>query len=572
MIRIPIPAWLQPAVAWIAILRDYMTAREKAVLTVLLLVLITSAVFSVTGYVRRNSHIVPEAGGGYVEAAVGQPRYINPILASASDLDLDLTSLVYSPLFKLNNNFEIAPSLATHYETSEDQLTYTIYLRPGVKWHDGQPFTADDVIFTIRSIQTPDYGSPLQSSFQGVTADKVDDMTIQFKLTQPYAPFLNNLTIGIAPKHVWESITPKNAALAEQMLKPVGTGSFKFSEIVTRRRTGEITSYQLVRNEEYFGPKPHLDEITFVFFPTQQEATAALLANNVDGVGFLPLTSTADVNSRSALRIRRILLPQYFGLFFNEIKNETLGNAGVRSALALATDRQAIIDQALHGYAKPLHAPIPSGVYDFNDNFPSPVHDPEIAKQNLEEAGWKDENADGVREKDGKNLEVTITTTDWAEFVATAELLKTQWEAVGARVNIQSFGAGVIQQTVVGPRDYEILLYGEILAIDPDPYPFWHSTQTRSPGLNLALVKDTQIDKLLETARKTSNKDEREASYVKFQERFLDLNPAIILYQPYYLVAHHRSVRGQTVEYVNLPSGRFNDIENWHVNVKRVWN
>jgi len=572
MASIPTPRWLRSIREWILLLNEHMTAREKAFLSFLTIVLIVSAVFSVVGFVQRNSHLVPQTGGTYTEAAVGEPRHINPILAGANDLDLDVTKLVFSSLVTLDNDFNLQPDLATSFEVSEDGLIYTFHLREDVKWHDGEPFTAQDVVFTIRSIQTPDYGSPLESSFQGVTIEATDEKTVVLKLKQPYAPFLNNLTVGIVPKHVWESIAPKNASLAEQMLKPIGTGPFEFAELVTRRKTGEITSFKTVRNEEYYGQTPYLNEFTFLFFPSQEEATQALTAGNVDGLGFLPLSDASDINSRTAINSRRLLLPQTFGLFFNEVNNEILGNVGVRAALSLATDREEITTKALKGEAEPLHAPIPSGTFDFSDEFGEPSFDPETAKQNLEESDWKDEDGDGIREKDGERLEVAITTTDWPEFIETAELIKEQWGKIGVAVNIESYGAGVIQQTIVGPRDYEILLYGEILAADPDPYPFWHSTQTRNPGLNLSLFKDKNVDKLLEEARRTIDFNERREKYAEFQQIFLDLNPAIILYQPYYLFAHHRDVRGFTIDNVNLPSSRFNDVENWHVNVKRVWN
>ncbi|MGH9857838.1 MAG: ABC transporter substrate-binding protein, partial [Acidobacteriota bacterium] len=468
--------------------------------------------------------------------------------------------------------YEIEPDLATGYELSADNLVYTIHLREGVQWHDEQPFTADDVVFTIRSIQTPEYGSPLESSFQGVLVEKIDDHTVRFSLKQSYAPFLTNLTVGIVPKHVWEQIPPGNASLAEQMLKPIGTGPFKFAELTTRRRTGEVTAFQAIRNEAYYGQKPYLDEIIFTFFPTHEEASRAFVTGKTDGLGFLQLSQAQDVKSRSSLSLHRLLLPQYFGLFFNEIRNEALGDAGVRSALALATDRRQVIEQALEGEAREAVGPIPEALFDFGEELTKSTFDPETAKQNLEDAGWRDANSDGVREKDGKELRVTITTTDWPEYVKTAEVVKDQWQAIGVGVEVESFGAGVIQQTIVGPREYEVLLYGEILSIDPDPYPFWHSTQTRSPGLNLSLFKDERTDKILEDARRTHQLDQRQELYKEFHQRFMELHPAVILYQPYYLFATRGGVRGNTMEKTNLPASRFNDIENWHVNTKRVWN
>lgn len=549
----------------------HMTAREKAAFVGLALIFLTSAILSITGYIGRHTQLMPESGGSYREAAVGQPRYLNPILASTSDLDLDITRLVYSSLFKLDRHLELENDLASSYEVSADQKTYTVKLRDDVTWHDGDPFTADDVVFTIRSIQTPDYASPLQSSFQGVEVAKVDDHTVRFTLQQPYALFLTSLTVGIAPEHVWEDIPPKNASLAEQILKPIGTGPFKFSEITTRRKTGDITGLKLVRSDAYYQASPYLNEIIFTFYPTHEEAVQALTASQVDGVSFLPLQLSEDIKWRASFVTHRLLIPQYFALFFNQNKNEILTDAGVRSALALAVDRDTIVKEALHGEADALHLPIPPGVFAYHQEFGSPKYDPETAKQNLEDGGWQDSDGDGIREKNDKRLHIKITTTDWPEYIRTAELIQQQWLSIGVETEIESLGAGTIQQTAVRPREYEALLFGEILPAQPDPYPFWHSTQTRSPGLNLALFKDTAVDKLLEEARKEPNPNVRRDKYITFQEKILDLTPAIILYRPYYLFTHKSKVHGVEIKHGDLPASRFNHVELWHVKTKRVW-
>lgn len=548
-----------------------MSRREKTAFATLGIIVVISLIFSITGYTRRHTILTPESGGVYREAAVGQPRYLNPILASTSDLDLDITRLVYSSLFKLNKNLELENDLATSLEISPDQKTYTVELRSDITWHDGAPFTADDVVFTIRSIQTPDYGSPLQSSFQGVEIEKVGDHAVRFTLEQPYALFATNLTVGIAPQHVWESIPPKNASLAEQILKPVGTGPFQFSEITTRRKTGDITGLTLTRNDKYYHDKPYLDEIIFTFFPTHEEAVQALAGSQADGVSFLPLQRAGDIKWRASYTVHRLLIPQYFALFFNQNKNELLADAGLRSSLAIATDRKAIVQEALGDEGDVLHLPIPPGIFAYHEEFGEAAFDPEAAKQNLEDAGWRDADGDGIREKENKRLHLKITTTDWPEYIRTAELIQQQWLSIGVETEIESLGAGTIQQTAVRPRDYEVLLFGEILPAQPDPYPFWHSTQTRSPGLNLALFKDQAVDKLLEEARKEPDQNKRREKYIAFQEKILDLNPAIILYRPYYLFAQKSKVRGVEIQHGDLPASRFNHVEKWHVRTKRVW-
>lgn len=562
---------LQQANIWIRNVVAHMSTREKAILTSLVVVMGISLAMSISGYVSRNSTLVAQEGGAYTEAMVGQPRYLNPILSSSSDIDLDITRVIYSSLFRLDTNLALQNDLADNVEISSDGKTYTVHMRNNATWHDGMPVTAEDVLFTIRSIQTPEYASPLASAFQGVIVEKVDDYTMRFALQKtPYAPFLSSLTVGIAPKHVWENVPPRNAGLAEQQLKPVGSGPFKFQELVTKKKTGEITSITLTKNDSYYATKPYLSGITFTFFNTHEEALDALTAGQVDGVGYVPTSLLDSISHRASLIAHKLLLPQYFGLFFNETKNPILNNKGVRSALDLATDRQQIIQQALHGNGEGVSLPIPPGLFSFPD-INGPSFDPEKAKQNLEEAGWK-VGSDGIREKDGKKLAITITTTDWPEYIQTAELLKTQWKNVGVDVTTKSLGTGIIQQTIVGPRDYEILLYGENLSADPDPYPFWHSTQAKSPGLNLSLLADKEIDKLLEDARTSIDPEKRRESLRTFTQRFLDIHPAIILYRPHYLFVQHQRVRGQGMTQGSLPSDRFNDITNWHVRVQRMWN
>ncbi len=556
---------------WAIRLYEQMSATERVVLAWLIALMFVSAIWFVIGYIGRNTELIAETGGIYSEAAVGQPRNVNPILAGANDLDVDISRLVYSSLFKLDGKLQLQKDLATDITISEDQKTYIVNLRTDVNWHDGQLLSADDVVFTIRSIQTPSYGSPLLSAFESVTIEKVDAHTVKFTLVEPYAPFISSLTVGIVPEHVWKNIAPENATLAEQMLKPIGSGPYRFLEIKTRRKTGEITEFNLVRNDAYYGTRPFIDEVHYRFFTNYDDSLKAIIAGEVDGLGFLPLQLRDELERRSSLIVQRLNLPQYFSLFFNQQDSTILADAGIRNALALAIDRTEIVNEALNGEGEPLHLPIPPGIFGFNDELSAPIFDLEAAKRELDEAGWQDVDGDGIREKNDQRLHLKITTTDWPEYVHTAEVIQKQWLKVGAETEIEHFGAGTIQQTIIRPRDYEILLFGEILSSIPDPYPFWHSTQTRSPGLNFSLFKNKEVDKLLEEARKTPNEDERREKYKAFQGIILDIKPALILYRPLYLFGTSKKVRGINPDLAALPADRFNNISQWHVKVKRVW-
>ncbi len=313
---VKLPAWAQR-------MNEQFTTTERVLLAWLVVLLVISGILTIVGLVERNTQLIAEDGGTYSEAAVGQPRFINPVLAGTNDIDLDISRLVYSSLFQYDNELTLQNDLATGYEISENGKTYTVNIRSDVAWHDGVPLTAADVVFTIRSIQTPEYGSPLATDFSGVTVSSPDDSTIVFTLEEPYAPFLSSLTVGVMPQHVWEDIAPANAALAEQTLRPVGSGPYQFAELKTRRKTGEVTEFVLARNEAYYGPHQYLAGISFTFFPTHEEALKAFAAGEVDGFGFLPL-QLRDRADRSSAQVHRLLLPQYFGLFFNQENNSLL--------------------------------------------------------------------------------------------------------------------------------------------------------------------------------------------------------------------------------------------------------
>ncbi|MDP3685629.1 MAG: peptide ABC transporter substrate-binding protein, partial [bacterium] len=366
-------------------------------------------------------------------------------------------------------------------------------------------------------------------------------------------------------------VPPQGIALAEYVLRPIGTGPFKFEKLKRAEFSGEIREYQLGRNPNYHGSAPLLDALLFRFFPTADDLSRALRQGEIESVNFLPPSLVRDAERLSAVAVKRLRLPQYFAVFFNQTKQSAFGDLVVRQALTAAADRDAIIRDALHGEGVRADAPIPQGSIGHASDLATIPFDPEKAKRELEEAGWKDSDGDGIREKDGTVLRFTLSTTDWPEYVRTAQLLADQWRTIGADVSVQPATVGTMQAEILRPRNYEALLYGEVLGVDPDPYPFWHSTQTRDPGVNLALFKDRETDKLLEEARKTTEAEKRAAIYRKFQERIVSEAPALFLYSPTYAYAVPRRLGGTFLESSPLPSDRFAAVETWYVKTKRIW-
>ena len=511
----------------------------------------------------------PDYQGEYSEALAGEPRYINPILCQTNDVDSDLSQLVYSGLMKLNHKGELINDLAERYEISEDRLSYIFYLKQGVKWHDSKELNADDVIFTVQSVQNPDLNSPLRINWKGVRIEKVDDYAVKFILKNAYSPFLNNLTFGILPKHLWEFIGANNFLLAQYNFKPIGSGPFKFKNFVKNGK-GKIELIKLEANENYYFKKPYLESVTFRFYPGEEEALAAFNRKETLGINYLSPKNQEKIAALSSAKIYHLDIPRYFAVFFNQTKSKALADKTVRLALSYAVDKNKLIDQILFGQGEAVETPIPRSLLGYNPN--TKIYDfaPEHANNILEAAGWI-KNEEGIREKEEVKLEFTLATTEWPELAETAEILKEQWEQAGAKVELKILPAGEIQQDYIRPREYEALLFGEVLNYDPDPFAFWHSSQKKDPGLNLALYDNPETDTLLEEARKITDQNSRIEKYQKFQELLIGDAPAIFLYSPHYLYVHNQSVQGAELDNIVIPSNRFNEVENWFVKTKRVW-
>ena len=556
-----------------------MPSRERWLIRGLIFVLVASIVVLIGNVYLSKTELRPKLGGQYKEGILGQPRFINPILAETNDADRDLVQIVYSSLFKYDHQGNLIPDLVRIYKISEDGLTYNISLKKNVLWHNGESLTADDVIFTIKSIQDPENKSPLKNNWQGVEIEKIDDFTFNLKLRNIYAPFLHNLTIGILPKHLWAGISAQNLPLAEYNLKPVGSGPYQFKKY-EKDKNGKIELIELSLNENYYllpsqdpFQGPFIESLVFKFYSTQTDLLNAYKTRKVDGLSFLSTTNKSKI--RNSLNIHQIDLPAYYAIFFNQTENKALADKTVRQALAYATNKEEIIDQVLSKEGKVADSPLLPGWLGYSSE--TKVYDfaLEHAQNILEAEEWKDTDGDGVREKEIDNeqvkLEINLLTTDWPELSQTAELIKEQWEKIGVLVNLEIVDAIAIQQEYIRPRQYQALLFGEVLSADPDPFAFWHSSQSNDPGLNLALYKNSEVDKLLQDARQTLNQEERIQKYTEFQRILNDDLPAIFLYSSTYLYPVNKKVKGIFIEKLAQPSYRFSQIENWYIKTTRIW-
>lgn len=543
--------------------RQFAMIRRFALIWVALVVVCGFGLIVQTRHlVAQGSVLRPLAGGQYTEAVVGQVKTVNPILPDNS-ASADAVKLVFSGLTKFTAGGELEGDLATDWKVSEDGKAYTFHLRHNVVWHDGVPFTSQDVLFTLAAIQNPDTRSPLALSWQGVKVDAPDDFTVVFSLPKPYTPFINTTTVGILPRHLLENTEPRMMRVATFNQRPVGTGPFKLSRLDVE--AGELV---FTRNDSYFNGKPLLDQVTLRTFSTGDQAYQAYSRRQVQGVSRLRPNQLEDAQKTGTMKIYEAGVPDQVGVFFHTTSGVTADKT-VRAALAQATDRRAIIDKQFNGLANGLSGPLNTSGLNLA-GIPHQANFNQIAaRQTLEAGGWK-LNREGVRVKDGKLLEIKMVTQSDTAYGEVAKQVAQQWKAVGAKVDVQEVDATSLQQSYIRPRHYDAILYGINVGSDPDVYAYWHSSQASDPGLNLSSYASSVADKALEGGRTLRDTATRSAKYKAFVQTWVSDNPAVMLYAPTYLYGVDDTVHGISIGRLVTPSDRLDGIEHWAVKVKSV--
>ncbi len=542
--------------------------KDKLIVSALLLIIAISLVTWLGTFYLNLTKPIAKVGGEYIEGSVGQPFYVNPLLSQTSDADSDLTAIVYSGLFKYDHNGNAVPDLAESYQISQDQRQYTINLRKNAHWQDGKNVTADDIFFTFNILQDPAYKSPLRQSWQGVDVNVVDDHTIVFDLKNPYVGFLENLTIGILPKHVWENIAPEKFALADYNLHPIGCGPFMFSDF-QKDSQGSILTYHLKAFKDFYGGSPYISNFTFNFYADDDALIAAYNKKEVMGMNSIAPEKIDFIKNVKSTDIHELTIPRYFSVFFNQTKSVVLADDNVRAALNLGVNRKEIIRNILHGKGIELSSPFFPQMSSYNGQVQL-GQNIEEANKLLDDNGWKKEAGSEFRKKGSATLEFELVTTDWPELSQTADLLKVQWQKIGVKLDVKILTVSDLQQNYIRTREYDSLLFGQAITFNPDLYSFWHSSQKRDPGLNLSLFDNSQADSILESVRQESDESKRIESYKKLQELLAKEIPAVFLYGQTYLYPVVNSVHGITIQNVNTPADRFIDVNKWYVKTKRI--
>ena len=556
------------------IMRSF-TIAEKAIFYFFALVFIISGISLLWQVSSAYLVEVPTTGGTLVEGVIGNPRFINPVLA-ISEADKNLVALFYSGLVRITPEGGVENDLAEEVLISDDHLTYTIRIHEDARFHDNTSITADDVIYTIAKIVDPAIKSPKRGNWEGVTVDKIDDRTVSFTLKQAYSPFIYNLAIGILPKNIWKNVSDDEFSFSQFNTLPIGSGPYK-TDRVERNSGGIPNFYKLIPFENVSNRAPFIKNLIFRFYPSETALIEAYNEHLVESLSGITPEKTLELKPNGSRTIASPL-PRVFAVFFNQDQSKVLLNKEVRQALDLASPKEEIVEKVLGGYGTAIDGPLPAGIYSWTSarKAESPLEERIVmAQELLAKAGWQVNEETGILEKKSKEgtieLSFFLSTGDAPELRQVANELVSVWSELGAKIDVAIFETGELNQNVIRPRNFDALLFGEVVGRNADLYPFWHSSQRADPGLNIALYANNRADKLLDNARASSDPKVIEENYRAFTEELRVDVPAIFLYTPSFLYVVPKKMAAISLGALTVSQDRFLGIRDWYIETDRVW-
>jgi peptide/nickel transport system substrate-binding protein len=519
---------------------------------------------------------LPEAapGGIYTEALIGSLGRLNPMLDWNNPADRDINRLIFSGLISFDSRGLPQPDLAEAWGTSPDGMLYNFSIRPNAVWHDGQPVTSDDVIFTIEMIKSAGslFPQDIKDLWSQIEIKRLDDKTLQFKLAEPFAPFLDYATFGVLPKHLLESVPADQLASADFNLKPVGTGPYKFDRLMTSG--GQISGVVLVVNKDYYLPPPFIEQVVFRFYPNSASAFDAYQQGEVLGVSQLTNDVLQSALMEPNLSIYTSRLPQLDLVFLN-LNNPSvqfLQNEKIRHALLLGINRNNIVSHIMQGQAIVADGPILPGSWAYYDQIQHYDYDPDAAMALLKDEGFVIPAGGGdVRAKDGQSLTFTLVHPDDTIHTQTAQAIQSDLALIGVKVDLQSVPYDSLVKDFLTPRNYQAALADLNTARmpDPDPYLFWHQAEATG-GQNYSQWDNRTASEFLETARTQADFATRARLYRNFQVVFAKDMPSLPLYYPVYSYGVDAQVQGVQVAPMYDISDRLALINEWYLVTRRT--
>jgi len=488
--------------------------------------------------VNSSGDTKPAYGDILVEGSIGDASNLIPILASDNSSH-EIAGMIFNGLVKYDKDINVVGDLAESWDISPDGLVITFHLRKGVKWHDGQPFTAEDVLYTYQVTIDPKTPTAYAGDFLKVKkAEVLDPYTFRVTYDKPFAPALMSWGAAIYPKHL---LAGKDISQSPLTRRPIGTGPYKFKEWVTGQKI------VLVSNPDYFEGRPYTDGFIMRIIPDMATMFLELRANGIDQMGLTPLQYTRQTEAplfRKNYNKYRYLSFSYTYLGYN-LKSPLFIDKRVRQALAHAIDREAIISGVLLGLGKPATGPLKPGTWAYNPNVRTYPYDPQKARALLAEAGWKDTNGDGILDKDGRPFSFELISNQGNEVRGKcAEIIQENLAQIGIDVKIRILEWAAFVNDFINKRRFDATILGWTIPMDPDLYDVWHSSKTRMEELNFISYANPEVDTLLEKGRSTFNQKERKRCYDRIQEILAEEQPYNFLFVPDALPIIHARFRG----------------------------
>lgn len=490
-----------------------------------------------------------------VRGDIGDASNLIPILASDS-ASHSIAGLIYNGLVKYDKDMNIVGDLAESWDISDDGLVITFHLRKGVKWHDGKPFTAKDVLYTYQITVDPKTPTAYAGDFLKVKkAEVLDDYTFRVTYDKPFAPSLISWSSAVLPRHLLEGQDITKSSLARH---PVGTGPYLFKEWLAGQKI------VLVSNADYFEGRPYVDGHVTRIIPDMATMFLELRARNIDMMGLTPLQYTRQTENnlfRQSFDKYRYLAFAYTYLGYN-LKHPFFADKRVRQAISYAINKEEIISGVLLGLGKPATGPYKPGTWAYNENVKTYSYNPQKARELLRAAGWTKTNNDGFLEKDGRPFTFELVTNQGNETrQKCAEIIQRQLKEVGIDVKIRILEWAAFINDFISKRRFEAVILGWTIPLDPDAYDVWHSSKTAPEELNFISYKNPEVDALLEKARSTFDQKLRKKYYDRFQEILVEDQPYTFLYVPDELVIISKRFRG--IE--PAPIGLSHNFIKWYV-------
>lgn len=499
-----------------------------------------------------------ESGGTMVDAMTGEPSGLIPMIAGESAASA-IASHIFNSLLKYDRNLELEGELAKSWEISKDQKTITFHLKPGLKWADGKPLTSVDVLFTWQLVTDDKTRTPYGSDFKLVVkAQAPDPLTFSVSYAQPYAPALDSWAgLQILPQHLLQGQDINNTPFAR---KPVGSHYYQLQEWKNGERI------VLKANPNATQGMPRIDKLVSRFIPDPAAQFLELMADNIDVMNLDPIQYARIVPARSELS-RKISLYKELGngytyLGFNQ-KHAPFDDRRVRQAINYAIDKQEIIDGVLLGLGEPVASPYKPGTRWENPDLKPYPYNPKKSLQLLKEAGFEDHDGDGFLDRDGKRLAFEILVNQNKQRSTTAVLIQRRLKEIGIDVKIRVLEWASFLGRYIKTGDFDVVILGWSLSLDPDQYNIWHSSQTQPGQFNFIGYNNPKVDKLLEQGRLELNPDKRMKIYHEFSRILLEDSPIVYLFEGYGLPAIHKRIRG--IDNPAPPAGIGHNSQDWYI-------